>query len=100
MSEIPNILKLIEAGREDEALRWLKTELPLPAAARGERSIKAALEVAKRLNEGDLESTAWFMNHKHYWLEGQTPIERAEESEEGLQFVLDMIGAIEFGVYI
>ena len=29
-----------------------------------------------------------------------TPLERAEQSEEGLAFVIDMIGAIEAGVYI
>ena len=40
------------------------------------------------------------MNKPHPWLEGQTPLERAEQSDEGLEFVIDMIGAIEAGVYI
>ncbi|MXO64549.1 DUF2384 domain-containing protein [Altererythrobacter endophyticus] len=40
------------------------------------------------------------MNRRHYWLGGETPIERAEQSEEGLAFILDMIGAIDAGVYL
>ena len=40
------------------------------------------------------------MNKSHPWLDGQTPLERAEQSDEGLEFVIDMIGAIEGGVYI
>lgn len=35
------------------------------------------------------------MNKIHLWLEGQTPLGRAEQSDEGLEFVIDMIGAIE-----
>ncbi|MCA0978673.1 MbcA/ParS/Xre antitoxin family protein [Qipengyuania flava] len=45
-------------------------------------------------------STIFFMNKVHPWLDGQTPLECAEQSEEGLKFVLDMIGAIEAGVHI
>lgn len=33
-------------------------------------------------------------------LDGQTPLERAEQSDEGLEAVIDMIGTIEAGVYI
>lgn len=99
MPEHPNILTLIEAGREDEAIAVLTDGLRLVAAA-GARSSKAALEVAARLYAGDVVATAWFMNRQHPWLGGQTPIERSEESEEGLEFVIDMIRAIEAGVYI
>ena len=40
------------------------------------------------------------MNQIHPWLDGQTPLERAEQSDNGLEFVIDMIGAIEAGVFI
>ena len=68
--------------------------------ATGQRSRRAALEAATRIYAGDLLSTIFFMNKIHPWLDGQTPLERAEQSEEGLEFVIDMIGAIEAGVYI
>ena len=66
----------------------------------GKRSERAALEVATRIYAGDLLSTIFFMNKIHPWLDGQTPLERAEESVEGLEFVIDIIGAIEAGVHI
>ena len=66
----------------------------------GNRSERAALEVATRTYAGDLLSTIFFMNKVHPGLDGQTPLERAEQSDEGLEFVLDKIGAIEAGVYI
>jgi uncharacterized protein (DUF2384 family) len=65
-----------------------------------ERSNRAALEGATYIYAGDLLSTIFFMNKVHPWLNGQTPLERAEQSDEGLEFVIDMIGAIEAGVYI
>ena len=99
MAESRNILTLIESGREEEALVLL-TKSVRQTAATGPRSSRAALEVATRLYGGDVVATAWFMNRQHRWLRGQTPIERAEESDEGLEFVIDMIGAIEAGVYI
>jgi uncharacterized protein (DUF2384 family) len=99
MSENSNILKLIEADRKDEAIALLTQGVSLVGAI-GPRSARAALEVAARFYSGDLMATIYFMNRQHPWLAGQTPIERAEESEEGLEFVIDMIGAIEAGVYI
>lgn len=60
-----------------------------------ERSTRAALEAAARICADDLLSTTFFMNKIHPWLEGQTPLGRAEQSDEGLEFVIDMIGAIE-----
>lgn len=99
MNENANILKLIEAGREDQAIALLMQGMHLIGAS-GPRSAQAALEVATRLCAGDLMGTIYFMNRQHPWLEGHTPIERAEASEEGLEFVIDMIGAIEAGVYI
>ncbi|WP_202385458.1 MbcA/ParS/Xre antitoxin family protein [Altericroceibacterium endophyticum] len=54
----------------------------------------------RTLYGGDLVQTIHFMNRRHYWLGGETPIERAEQSEEGLAFILDMIGAIDAGVYL
>ena len=99
MTERPNILALIEAGHKHEALAVLNQGFRLAAAA-GHRSSTAALEAASRLYGGDVVATTLFMNRQHPWLGGQTPIERAEESEEGLEFVIDMIGAIEAGVHI
>ena len=66
----------------------------------GKRSERAALEVATRIYAGDLLSTIFSMHKSHPSLDGQKPLERAEQSEEGLAFVIDMIGAIEAGVYI
>ena len=66
----------------------------------GKRSDRAALEAATRIYAGDLLSTIFFMNKVHPWLNGQTPLERAEQSDEGLEFVIDMIGAIKAGVFI
>jgi uncharacterized protein (DUF2384 family) len=97
--EQPNILKLIEADRKDEAIALLMQGARLIGAS-GPRSAQAALEVAARLYAGDLMDTIYFMNRQHLWLGGQTPIERADESDEGLEFVIDMIRAIEAGVYI
>ena len=54
-----------------------------------------AFEAAARICGGDLLSTIIFMNQIHPWLDGQTPLERAEQSDNGLEFVIDMIGAIE-----
>jgi hypothetical protein len=99
VTEGPNILKLIEADRKDEAVALLTQGVSLVGAI-GPRSAQAALEVAAQLYAGDLMGTIYFMNRQHPWLGGQTPIERAEESEEGLEFLIDMIGAIEAGVYI
>ena len=92
-------MALIEAGRSSDAAALLCEGVHLLGAT-GERSSRAALEAARRLFAGDLLSTIFFMNKIHPWLGGQTPLERAEQSEEGLEFVIDMIGAIEAGVYI
>lgn len=99
MPSSPNLVTLIEAGRRSNATVLLREGVHLVGAT-GERSIRPALEAATRIYAGDLFSTIFFMNKPHPWLEGQTPLERAEQSEEGLEFVLDMIGAIEAGVYI
>lgn len=95
----PNILSLGESGRKDETLAVLREGFRVVAAT-GARSSQAAIEAAMRLYGGDVVATAWFMNRQHLWLAGQTPIERAEDSDDGLEFVIDMIGAIEAGVYI
>ncbi|MAR55566.1 MAG: hypothetical protein CMM93_00130 [Rickettsiales bacterium] len=68
--------------------------------ATGERPTRVALEAAARICADDLLSTIFFMNKIHLWLGGQTPLELAEQSDEGLEFVIDMIGATEVGVYI
>ena len=99
MHSSPNLVTLIEAGRSSEADVLLCEGVHLVGAT-GERSSRAALEAATRLFAGDLLSTIFFMNKVHPWLHGQTPIERAEQSDEGLEFVIDMIGAIEAGVHI
>ena len=94
-----SLAELLEQGREAEAAAMLMKGVHLKAAV-DHRSVEVALQVAKRLYAGNLLSTIWFMNRQHPWLGGQTPIERAEESDEGMAFVLDMLGAIEAGVYI
>lgn len=99
MAEFPNIRALIDAGREEEAIAVLMEGVHLRAAT-GARSAQAALEVAKLFYGGDVKATAWFMTRPRGWLGGQTPIERAEESEEGLELVIDRIRAIDAGVYI
>ena len=91
--------KLLRAGRRQEANDLLRQGMHLVGAI-GERSSRAALEAATRICAGDLLSTILFMNMIHPWLEAQTPLERAEQSDEGLAFVIDMIGAIEAGVHI
>lgn len=99
MPDHPNLLKLIEAGEEAEAVSLLKEGVRLVGAV-GPRSAKVALEATKRLFDGDFMATIDFMNYQHPWLAGQTVMERAEQSDEDVDFVLDMIGAIEWGVYI
>ena len=92
-------MTLCDAGRMSDAVGLLRDGVHLFGAT-GERSAHAALEAAARLFAGDLLRTIFFMNKVHPWLDGQTPLERAEQSDEGLEFVIDMIGAIEGGVYI
>ena len=92
-------MTLIDVGRSSDAAALLREGVHLLGAT-GERSSRAALEAATCIYAGDLLSTIFFMNKVHPWLGGQTPLERAEQSDEGLEFVIDMIGAIEAGVYI
>lgn len=99
MRQSPNLAALLKVGDHAEAISLLRDGVQLVGAIDG-RSDRAALEAATRLFAGDLLSTIFFMNKVHPWLDGQTPLERAEESDEGLEFVFDMIGAIEAGVYI
>lgn len=99
MTEQPNLRKLIEAGQEIEAAALLKEGVHLVGAV-GPRSTRVALEATERLFDGDFMGTIRFMNHRHPWLGGQTVMERAEQSDEDVEFLLDMIGAIEAGVCI
>lgn len=94
-----NLLELIGTDRNDEAARLLAEGIHLVGAS-GDRSLAVALEAARKLFGGDFRSTVEFMNRRHPWLDGQTPLERAEASDDGRDFVLSMIGAIESGVYI
>ena len=90
---------LLSAERNSDAAKLLREGVHLVGAT-GERSSRAAIEAAMRLCASDFLSTIYFMNKPHSWLDGQTPLERAELSEEDLAFVIDMIGAIEAGVHI
>lgn len=99
MHRHPNLVTLIEAGRRSEAAVLLRKGVH-QLSSTGERSNRAALEAAARICAGDLLSSIFFMNKVHLWLDGQTPIERAEQSDEGLEFVINMIGATQAGVYI
>lgn len=94
-----NLLELIETNRNDEAAELLTDGIHLVGAI-GDRSLVVALEAAKKLFAGDLSSTIQFMNYRHPWLDGQTPLEHAEESDEGRNSVLSMISAIESGTYL
>ena len=94
-----NLTVLLESGRTSEARMMLHNGVHVIGGI-GARSTQAAIEAATRLYAGDLISTLLFMNKSHPWLDGQTPLERAEQSDEGLELVIDMIGAIEAGVYI
>lgn len=99
MTEGPNILDLLEAGREDAAVALLLEGVHLVGAI-GPRSVRAAIEASRRLFGGDLMETICFMHNRHPWLLGQTVMERAEQSEEDVAFIINMIGAIEAGVYV
>ena len=98
MKSSSDFTTLLKAGRRQEANDFLSQGVRLVGAT-GERSSRAALEAAKRICSSELLSTIFFMNKSHPWLDGQTPLERAEQSDEGLAFVIDMIGAIEAGVH-
>lgn len=95
----PNLVELVEAGRVDEASALLLEGLHLVGAT-GKRSTTAALYASEHLYAGGLVSTIYFMNYRHPWLLGQTPLQKAEESDKGLEFVIDMIEAIAAGVYV
>lgn len=99
MNASPRFSKLLEADRRQEASELLRVGVH-QVGVTGERSSRAALEAAMHICAGDLLSTIYFMNKPHPWLDGLTPLERAEQSEEGIEFVIDMICAIEAGVYI
>lgn len=94
-----NLKSLVAAARKDEAIALLMAGVR-QVGATGPRSAQAALAVAEKLCAGDLMLTISFMNRRHRWLDGQTLIERAEQSEDGLDFALEMITAIDYGVYI
>lgn len=97
MTDRPNILALLAAGKQDEAIALLITPISL-AAAIGPRSAHAALEATTRLFGGDIEQTArWMSAHSAYL--GASPCECAERSEGDLQRVLNFIGGLEAGVY-
>ena len=94
-----NLVILIDAGQRSDAAALLREGVHLLGAT-GERSSRAALEAATCIYAGDPLSTIFFMNKIHPSLDGQTPLECAEQFEEGVKFVLDMVGAIEAGVHI
>ncbi|MFN3724769.1 MAG: MbcA/ParS/Xre antitoxin family protein [Allosphingosinicella sp.] len=99
MSEYPNILPLVESGHDEDATALLRKRYQVAAAA-GPRSTKVALEAAIRLFGGDLRMTITFMNRPTPILNGDTPLERAERSEQDMELVLGWIGQIEAGVYV
>ena len=94
-----NLLELIETNRNDEAAELLINGIHLVGAI-GDSSLAVALEAATKLFAGDLSSTIQFMNYRHPWLDGQTPLEHTEDSNEGRNSVLNMISAIESGAYL
>ena len=94
-----NLTVLFESGRTSEARMMLQNGVQVVGGISA-RSTQAAIEAATRRYAGDLISTLLFMNKSHPWLDGQTSLEHAQQSEAGLEFVIDMIGAIEDGVHI
>jgi antitoxin (DNA-binding transcriptional repressor) of toxin-antitoxin stability system len=64
----------------------------------GPRSATAALEACRVLMSGDAAATIKWMNQRIFGSD-VTPLELAEQSDEGLQMVLDHIGRIDAGVY-
>ena len=97
MTMRPNIMELIQAGKQDEAIALLRQPIAIKAAA-GVRSAKAALHAAQVLFGGDVEGTARWMNARSLYLH-MTPLECAEQSDEGLRMVMGMIDRLEQGVY-
>lgn len=94
-----NLIELADAGRTEEASQLLTDGIHLVGAT-GERSLEVAIKAARELFEGDFYSTVLFMNRHHPWLKGKTPLEHAEESDEGREFVMNLIDAAVAGVYI
>lgn len=94
-----NLVELVKSGRRNEASSLLLEGMHLVGAT-GERSTTAALYASEQLYAGDFVSTIYFMNYRHPWLLGQTPLQKAEESDKGLEFVIDMVSAIAAGVYV
>jgi hypothetical protein len=97
VTEAPNLLTLVEAGREAEALELLRKPMTFVAAS-GPRSANAALEAATRLFGGDLEATVRWMSARSSYLDA-SPCERAERSDEDARQVTRFILGIEAGVY-
>lgn len=98
MTVKPNIMELIQAGKQDEAIALLSQPIAIRAAA-GPRSAKAALHAAEVLFGGDVEGTARWMNARSLYLH-MSPLERAEQSDEGLQRVIEMIDRIGHGAFL
>ena len=94
----PNIMELIRAGKQDQAIALLSQPITIKAAA-GPRSAKAALHAAEVLFGGDVEGTARWMTARSPYLH-MTPLECAEQSDVGLQTVIGMIDRIGHGVYV
>lgn len=91
-------MKLVEAGKQDEAFALLSQPITITAAI-GPRSARAALEAATLLFRGDVEDTARWMTEKSAYL-GMRQLECAEQSEEGQQQVIGMINRLYHGVYL
>ncbi|WP_374407970.1 hypothetical protein [Pelagerythrobacter sp.] len=90
-------MTIIEAGLSSDAAALLRKGVHLHGST-GKQSNRAALEATTCIYRGDLLSTIFFINKIHPWLDRPTPLKRAEQSEEGLEFVIDIIGAIGAGV--
>lgn len=85
-------------GRRDEDLLSRLNEPLTLRAFTGARSAIAALEACRVLMSGDVAATIKWMNNRRFGSEF-TPLELAEQDDEGLQMVLDEIGRIDAGVF-
>lgn len=64
----------------------------------GWRSAMAAIRACNLLMVGDVRETIFWMNRKLLWSE-YTPLQLAEQSDTGLQMVIEHIYRIEAGVF-
>lgn len=87
----------VEREGGEEVLTRMSTPVTLTAFV-GWRSATAALRAFELLCSNDPQATAFWMNQRLLWSEF-TPLQLAEQGDEGLQMVLDHLARIDAGVF-